>query len=77
MGASPRAAQTLVLAGKVNALREGRDSVDVSDIKRVVLPAMRHRCILNFEAEAEGMTTDQVLQNILDTLPAEAMIPGV
>ena len=76
MGASPRAAQTLVLAGKVNALREGRDSVEVSDIKKAVLPAMRHRCIMNFEAEAEGMTTDQVLQNILDTLPAEAMIPG-
>ncbi|MBG81453.1 MAG: AAA family ATPase [Phycisphaerae bacterium] len=76
MGASPRAAQTLVLAGKVNALREGRDSVEVSDIKKALLPAMRHRCILNFEAEAEGMTTDQVLQNILDTLPAEAMLPG-
>ncbi|MCH2153310.1 MAG: MoxR family ATPase [Phycisphaerales bacterium] len=76
MGASPRAAQTLVLAGKVNALREGRDSVEVSDIKKALLPAMRHRCILNFEAEAEGMTTDQVLQNILDTLPADAMLPG-
>ncbi|MAT82239.1 MAG: AAA family ATPase [Phycisphaerae bacterium] len=75
MGASPRAAQTLVLAGKVNALRHGRSQVETDDIRNVVLPAMRHRCILNFEAEAEGVTTDQVLQNIVDTLPQDALIP--
>ncbi len=71
MGASPRAAQTLVLAGKVSAHREGRSQVDYEDIRASILPAMRHRCILNFEAEAEGVTTDVVLQNIVDTLPAE------
>lgn len=71
MGASPRAAQTLVLAGKVRAHREGRDQLDYEDIRTSILPAMRHRCILNFEAEAEGMTTDVVLQNVIDTLPAE------
>ena len=70
-GASPRAAQTLLLAAKVRALRDGRDAVGHDDIKAVVLPAMRHRCILNFEAEAEGITTDQVLQNIIDTVPAD------
>jgi MoxR-like ATPase len=72
MGASPRAGQTLVLAAKVHALREGRSAVESDDIARVILPAMRHRCILNFEAEAEGITTDMVLQNIVDTVPTEA-----
>ena len=71
MGASPRAAQTLVLAGKVRAHREGRAELNHEDVRTAILPAMRHRCILNFEAEAEGISTDDVLQNIIDTLPAE------
>ncbi|MGH7290644.1 MAG: AAA family ATPase [Myxococcota bacterium] len=70
-GASPRAAQTLVLSGKVAALLDGRANVSMDDIRAVVLPAMRHRCLLNFEGEAEGKTTDEVLQNIIDTLPAD------
>ena len=70
-GASPRAAQTLILAAKVNALLAGRDSVVADDIRGIVLPAMRHRCLLNFEGEAEGLTTDNVIQNLLDTLPAD------
>lgn len=70
-GASPRAAQSLVLAAKVRALLEGRANVAVDDVKRVALPAMRHRCLLNFEGEAEGMTTDSVIQNIVDTLPVD------
>ncbi len=68
-GASPRAAQTLVLGGKVRALLEGRTEVIADDIKDVVLPALRHRCILNFEAEAEGMTCDEILTNVIETLP--------
>ena len=71
-GASPRAAQTLILGAKVRALLDGRGSVSVDDIKSIALPAMRHRCLLNFEAEAEGITTDEVVQNAIDTLPAEA-----
>jgi MoxR-like ATPase len=71
-GASPRAAQALTLAGKVKALLDGRANVSIDDIRGVVLPAMRHRCLLNFEGEAEGKSTDEVLQNILDTLPADA-----
>jgi MoxR-like ATPase len=70
-GASPRAAQALVLAGKVRALLDGRANVSIEDIRSVVLPAMRHRCLLNFEGEAEGMTTDEVLQNVVDTLPVD------
>ena len=73
-GASPRAAQTLVLAGKVRALLDGRTSVAVQDIREIVLPALRHRCLLNFEAEAEGVTTDEVITNIVETLPTEAAI---
>lgn len=68
-GASPRAAQTLALAGKVKALLSGHMSVSVTDIQNTVLPALRHRCILNFEAEAEGITTDDILTNLVDTLP--------
>ncbi|MDG2022160.1 MAG: AAA family ATPase [Phycisphaerales bacterium] len=73
-GASPRAAQTLVLAGKVRALLDGRTSVAVQDIREIVLPALRHRCLLNFEAEAEGVTTDEVITNIVETLPTEAAV---
>ncbi len=69
LGASPRAAQSLVLAAKCQALLEGRAAASVDDLRRWTLPAMRHRLILNFEAEAEGLTTDSVIENILATLP--------
>ncbi len=65
-GSSPRGAQTLALAAKVRALLEGRYNVSFEDIRRVFLPAMRHRVILNFEAQAEGIDTDQVLLEILE-----------
>lgn len=71
-GASPRGAQTLALAAKVRALLEGRYNVSFEDVRRVYLPAMRHRVILNFEAQAEGMETDQVLLDILKDLPEKA-----
>ncbi|MEC9374249.1 MAG: AAA family ATPase, partial [Planctomycetota bacterium] len=72
VGASPRAAQALVLGAKCRALLDGRAAAAIDDIRAVALPAMRHRIILNFEGEAEGVTTDQVVQNIIDTLPHEA-----
>ena len=68
-GASPRGAQTIVLAAKVRALLEGRFNVSFEDIRRVYLPAMRHRVVPNFEAQAEGVTSDQVLLEILDAVP--------
>jgi MoxR-like ATPase len=71
-GASPRAAQAVVLAGKVRALLDGRFNVSFDDIKSCVLPAMRHRVILNFEGEAEGKTTDDVLSAILETVSTTA-----
>jgi MoxR-like ATPase len=71
-GASPRGAQSLSLAAKVRALLEGRYNVSYEDVRRAYLPAMRHRVILNFEAEAEGITTDHVLLEILEKLPEKA-----
>ncbi|MDB2687652.1 MoxR family ATPase [Mariniblastus sp.] len=65
-GASPRGAQTVVLAAKVRALLEGRFNLSFEDVRRVYLPAMRHRVVPNFEAQAEGVTSDQILLEILD-----------
>jgi MoxR-like ATPase len=63
-GSSPRGAQALVLAGKVRALLEGRYNVSFEDIRKVFLPALRHRVLLNFEAQAESISSDQVLEQI-------------
>src|SRR6266852_3526901 len=71
-GSSPRGAQTLLLAGKVRALAEGRFNVSFDDIEAVAQPALRHRLILNFEAEAEGITTDHVIGQILRDVPRDA-----
>ena len=71
-GSSPRGAQTLALAAKVRALLEGRFNVSFEDVRRVYLPALRHRVILNFEAQAEGIDTDHVLLEILEQLPEKA-----
>ena len=68
-GSSPRGAQTLALASKVRALLEGRYNVSFEDVRRVYLPAMRHRVIVNFEAQAEGIEPDTVLLQILDAVP--------
>src|SRR5205823_7663227 len=64
-GASPRAGQALVLAGKLRALLEGRYNVSFEDVRRVYFPALRHRILLNFEAHAENMPSDAVLTEIL------------
>jgi MoxR-like ATPase len=71
-GSSPRGAQTLALAAKVRALLEGRYNVSFEDVRRVYLPALRHRVILNFEAQAEGLDTDHVLLEILEKLPEKS-----
>ena len=71
-GASPRGAQTMALAAKVRALLEGRYNVSFEDVRRVYLPAMRHRVILNFEAQAEGIQPDDVLLDILQQVPEKA-----
>ncbi len=71
-GASPRGAQALAMASKVRALLEGRYNVSFEDVRRVFLPAIRHRVILNFEAQAEEVDTDHILLEILEKLPEKA-----
>ncbi|MFN3166614.1 MAG: AAA family ATPase [Phycisphaeraceae bacterium] len=71
-GGSPRACQALVLGGKVKALLDGRAHVSVEDIKSIMLPALRHRVLLNFEGQAEGVTPDMVINDIIEKLPVEA-----
>jgi MoxR-like ATPase len=71
-GSSPRGGQTLILAGKVRALTQGRFNVSFDDIEAVTAPALRHRLILNFEAEAEGITTDHIIAQVLRDVPRDA-----
>jgi MoxR-like ATPase len=73
-GSSPRGAQTLLLAGKVRALTAGRFNVSYEDLEAVAQPALRHRLILNFEADAEGITTDMVLEQILKEVSKETAV---
>jgi len=69
-GASPRAAQAILAAARVRAMRTGRYHVATDDINAVAVPAMRHRLILSFEGEAEGMTADALIQEIVARLSA-------
>jgi MoxR-like ATPase len=68
-GASPRGAQAVILAAKIRAVSEGRLVPSLDDVRRSVVPALRHRVLLNFEGEADGVTTDQILAEILARLP--------
>jgi MoxR-like ATPase len=68
-GSSPRGVQALVLAGKVRAMLDERYHVSFSDIEASVLPALRHRILLNFEGQAEGITTDEVLGQVMESTP--------
>lgn len=64
-GAGPRAGQAMILTAKAHALLEGRLSVTLQDLHQVALPVLRHRVLVNFRAEAEGITSDQVALNLL------------
>src|SRR5262245_61712823 len=68
-GSSPRGAQALLLAAKIRSLFEGRFAASLDDVRVVALPALRHRVLLNFEGEAEGIKTDDVLREIMKHLP--------
>ena len=68
-GASVRAAQYLVLGGKARALTNGRYHVSFEDIRALVHPVLRHRIITNFHAQSEGVTTDQIVDRLLDVVP--------
>jgi MoxR-like ATPase len=70
-GASPRGAQAMLLAAKVRALRDGRFAISRDDVRAVAKPALRHRIILNFEGEAEGVQADEILDTILRETPED------
>ncbi len=69
-GAGPRAGQALVLGAKAHALLSGREAVSPTDLQRVALPVLRHRVLPNFTAEAEGVTAEQVVADVLKRVPA-------
>ena len=69
-GASPRGAQALILAAKATALLDGRPSVGADDLRGVAPAALRHRLVLGYEATADGVTADQLVDAVLDAVPA-------
>ena len=69
-GAGPRAGQALLLGAKARALLEGRNAVAIEDVRAVALPVLRHRVLLNFQAEADGIDADQVVRRLLETFPS-------
>jgi MoxR-like ATPase len=71
-GGSPRALQAMILGGKIMALLDGRYNVAFKDIKTAALPALRHRLILNFDGEAEGIAPDAIIANVLEEVKEEA-----
>ena len=68
-GSSPRGAQSLILAAKVYALLDGRFNVSFDDIRRAARPSLRHRLILSFQGEAEGIEPDTIVNRVLETVP--------
>ena len=68
-GAGPRAGQFLIQGGKALAAMDGRFSVGIDDIRRIAVPALRHRISTNFQAQAEGYTTDDVIRRLVEEIP--------
>ena len=71
IGVSPRGAQALTCAAKVRALLAGRYAISFKDIREIARPALRHRVIRSFEAEADGVTTDDIISRLIEVLPRE------
>ena len=71
-GAGPRAGQSLIMAAKARALLKGRTYVAIEDVKAVALPVLRHRVIANYNAEADGVTTDDIVKRLIEAIPREA-----
>jgi MoxR-like ATPase len=70
-GASPRGMQALILAGKILALLDGRYNVAFDDVRAAALPALRHRVVVNFEAQAEGISSDRLIGELIRELETE------
>lgn len=69
-GSSPRGAQSMILGAKLNALLAGRFNVSFDDVRAVAKASLRHRLLLNFEGQAEGITTDSVVEELVERMPA-------
>jgi MoxR-like ATPase len=74
LGASPRGAQAITLAAKGYALAAGRPNVELEDVRRAVLPSLRHRLLLSFEAEVEGTDPDAILQEVVKRADREGRV---
>ena len=68
-GASPSAAQYLMLAGKARALLHGRFNVSIEDVQALAYPVMRHRILTNFHAESQRITTEEIIRRLLEAVP--------
>ena len=68
-GAGPRAGQFLINGGKALAAMDGRFSVGIDDVRRIAVPVLRHRVSTNFQAQAEGMTTEDIIERLLAEIP--------
>jgi MoxR-like ATPase len=68
-GAGPRAGQFLIQGGKALAAMDGRFSVAIDDVRRIAIPVLRHRISTNFQAQAEGLSNEDVITRLLDDLP--------
>ena len=68
-GVSPRAGQYLVLGGKARALLEGRYNVSCEDVQKLAPPILRHRLLLNFHAESDGVTSDEIVRRLIEAVP--------
>ncbi len=73
-GASPRASLFMIIAGKARAILRGRYHVSIEDIQAAALPILRHRIIPNFAAQSEGLTADDIVLKLLDTIPADEQL---
>ncbi len=69
-GAGPRAGQALLLAGKARAVLHGRPAVSLEDVRAVAPPVLRHRLLVNFQAEADGIDAESLVARLLDAVPA-------
>ena len=72
-GAGPRAGMFLIAGGKAMAAMDGRFSVAIADVKKIAMAVLRHRVSTNFQAQAEGMTTEDVIQRLLNDIPEPAV----
>ena len=75
IGASPRAAQALVSTARVLAIMDGRYAASIEDVRKVALPVLRHRIIRTFEAEADGIDADQIVEGLLERVPVDPEHP--